>query len=479
MFGFDGETTLIEKGNSEPKLPRAPGKSIDTEDAMKKLFVFLLSIGAGTQLWSQQAPNYSNPPAPQGGATSGETTQAPSGRPPVSLRVVGSNLMNPQGQYLGRIEEVILNSANQIEFALVETTYPNVDMMVTPVPWSMLSHAWDQGKAGGTPGAVQTFLIPSDKAKMDQAPKISRKNRSNLGTDWEQRIYAFYGSTPGAIGAAGSGSSALAGGASGGAAATTAAGAVDPGLGTGVAVDGYPVGYAVGAGGSLITNTFATNTPMTSNFVNITNMVGTNIVGTNQFGSRTNQFAGRTNRFRGDTNFANSGTNALPRNGLLPGGTNLLYGRRQFPNSGAEPPQNNTGGTGSGNNTTTGAGGAFTPIPPVNPNTSTTIPTTILPPSNVAPPGTVVPPGDANPPGTVVPTVPGGNTGIFTPGTPTPPGNAVGGNTTPTGGGDTSGTGTTGGGTTGTGGGTTPSGGTSSGRGVVGGTAAGARGSGR
>ena len=107
--------------------------------------------------------------------------------------------MNPQGQYLGRIEEVMLNSANQIEFALVETSHPNVDMTVTPVPWSLLSYAWDQSKAGGTPGAVQTFLASVDKAKLDQAPKINRKNRSNLGPEWEQRVLAFYGLTPGAI----------------------------------------------------------------------------------------------------------------------------------------------------------------------------------------------------------------------------------------------------------------------------------------
>jgi hypothetical protein len=454
---------------------------------MKKLFVFLLSIGAGTHLWSQQAANYNNPPAAtaeqsqaQAVASSGETTQAPVARPPVSLRVVGSNLMNPQGQYLGRIEEVMLNSANQIEFALVETSYPNVDMTVTPVPWSLLSYAWDQSKAGGTPGAVQTFLTSVDKAKLDQAPKINRKNRSNLGPEWEQRVLAFYGSTPGAIGATGTASTSLAGGAAGGPATASA---VNPGVaagGVGVPVDGYPGGYFVGAGGSLVTNTIATNASVTSNFVTITNVVGTN------------QFVGRTNHFRGDTNFANTGTNALPRNGQLPGGTNLLYGRRQFPNSGAEPPQNNTGnnnnnntgGTGSGT-ATAGTGGAFAPIPPVNPNTGTTTPTTILPPSNVAPPGTVVPPGDANPPGTVVPPAPGGNSGVFTPGTPTPPGGAVGGTTTPTGGntsGTSGGTGTTGGsgttGGTGTGGGTS-GGGASSGGGVVGGSAAGARSSGR
>src|SRR3954465_10032331 len=133
---------------------------------MKLLFLGLL-ITAGwniTELWGQPAATSSatvHPPAAPT-AVSGKTTQAPPppapNRPPVSLRIVGSNLMNPQGQYLGRIEEAMLNSSNQLEFALIATAYPTNDAVLTPVPWTMLSHVWDQSKAGGTPGAVQTFI---------------------------------------------------------------------------------------------------------------------------------------------------------------------------------------------------------------------------------------------------------------------------------------------------------------------------------
>src|SRR5437868_6844231 len=196
-----------------------------------------------------------NPPAASA-SVSGETTQAvnPVNRPPVSLRIVGSNLMNPQGQYLGRIEEGTLNSSNQLEFALIATAYPTNDLVLTPVPWSMLSYVWDQSKAGGTPGAVQTFLAPLDKFKLEQDPKISRTHRTDLPPDWVQKVYAFYGALPGAIGASGSATASTSGGASGGTATaagtTTTPSGVAVGAGEGVAVP--PVVYTDPGGGVLI-----------------------------------------------------------------------------------------------------------------------------------------------------------------------------------------------------------------------------------
>jgi len=234
---------------------------------------------------------------------------------------------------LGRIEEAMLNAANQIEFALVATTYPTNDAVLTPVPWSMLNHVWDQSKAGGTPGAVQTFLAPIDKAKLDMAPKISRTHRTDLPPDFLQRVYAFFGQTPGAIGATGSATASTSGGTSGGATVATTPAGVAVGAGEG---EGFPPVVYTEPGGGVFFTPGGTNT-LTNIFAG-TNVFGSNVfAGTNVAGG-SNIFAGGTNVFPGGTNVFAGGTNVFPggTNGFVgatntfEGGTNVFGGASNF-----------------------------------------------------------------------------------------------------------------------------------------------------
>src|SRR5439155_16437811 len=53
------------------------------------------------------------------------TGAAVSGNKPIALRIVGSNVKNLKGEYLGRIDDVALSpESKQIEFALVDMAYP-------------------------------------------------------------------------------------------------------------------------------------------------------------------------------------------------------------------------------------------------------------------------------------------------------------------------------------------------------------------
>ncbi len=84
----------------------------------------------------------------------------------VALRVVGSNVKNAQGEYLGRIEEAAVNPASgQIGFAILQIYYPTNTSRVTPIRWKVLSYVWDQSQAGGVPGANQTFHLNMSRAQ--------------------------------------------------------------------------------------------------------------------------------------------------------------------------------------------------------------------------------------------------------------------------------------------------------------------------
>ncbi|HUR47478.1 MAG TPA: hypothetical protein VMZ27_16465 [Candidatus Saccharimonadales bacterium] len=317
---------------------------------MKRLFtnLILITLGlAGHSVFAQTAATSTtaeSSPATTAsyGETTTTTTTVSSGKPPVSLRIVGSNLMNPQGQYLGRIEEAMLSTRNQLEFALIATAYPTNDAVLTPVPWSLLNHAWDQSKAGGTPGAVQTFLAPVDKAKLALGPKISRNHRTDLPGDFVQQVYAYYGASPGEIGATGSSSTTVSGGATGGSTTASTGTAATPsgvvvGGGDGVAVP--PVVYTDPSG--LIVALPGTNT--------LTNSVlGTNALATNGL------FTGGTNVFPGGTNVFPGASNVFPGAANPIGGTNGFQTGTTNGNQGGAPgtiETNSGAGTSPGNRT--------------------------------------------------------------------------------------------------------------------------------
>src|SRR5437899_2258444 len=164
-------------------------------------------------LAQQYDPTPAVPPArPASSAAQNSTTEtnvtgaAQSGNKPIALRIVGSNVKNLKGEYLGRIDDVALNpESKQIEFALVDIDYPTNTTMVTPVPWQLLSYVWDQGQVGGTPGTVQLFRLNVDKTRLADAPKIDSKQIADLlQPQFREQLLAFFGGTSEAAGATGS-----------------------------------------------------------------------------------------------------------------------------------------------------------------------------------------------------------------------------------------------------------------------------------
>src|SRR4051812_3104907 len=165
-------------------------------------------------------------------ATNAEPKQLPA--KPIALRIVGSNVKNLKGEYLGLIDDVVLNpESKQIEFALLNTEYPTNSPTVTPVPWQLLNYVWDQGQVGGLPGAVQLFRLDVDKGRLAQAPKIPKNQIAELMMPtFRQQLIAFYGNGTENVGGTGTEVATTSGTASGGTTGASTTGAATTTAGT-------------------------------------------------------------------------------------------------------------------------------------------------------------------------------------------------------------------------------------------------------
>ncbi len=114
---------------------------------------------------------------------------------PITLKIVGSSVKNHRGEYLGRIQDIILNpDTGHSEFAMLLVNYPKNTTRVTPVPWALLSYVTDQGQTGGTPGAEQIFGLTIERAKLANAPVLDKSQWSLIARpEWRQQIYAYFG----------------------------------------------------------------------------------------------------------------------------------------------------------------------------------------------------------------------------------------------------------------------------------------------
>jgi hypothetical protein len=317
-------------------------------------------------------------------------------RQPIALKVVGSNVKNPGGEYLGRIENIVIDGeSGRSEYAMLLLDWPTNKARLTPVPWGALSYVWDQSQVGGVPGALQVFLLNVDKATLDRAPTVDSAQWTAIrDPNFARQIAAFFGPTdPSALGGVSTTAGAATGAGAGGPVAATAPGAItttSPGVAD-ATWPNSPFWVAPGFITVVDTNLLGTNVVVTTNLV-VTNVAGiqTNLVInlTNFPGfAATNLFAGGSNLFRGGTN-------------LFVGGTNFAGRLNRFPVAGASP-------------TNTGSVGAPTGrpvVPPQAPFIGPPAPATNAPQLPPPTPSPVVPPQGAAPqpapPATVPPTAP-------------------------------------------------------------------------
>jgi len=129
-------------------------------------------------------------------------------------KLAGAQVNDPSGQNVGTIQDVIISpSTGRIDFALLSlnsasmpstSTYNsnsttsehtmnhNSNGKLVPVPWSLLrtSASSQYSVNSGQP----MFTLNVDQKKLSSAPTVGESDLSQ--SQWQQRIYSYYGVTP-------------------------------------------------------------------------------------------------------------------------------------------------------------------------------------------------------------------------------------------------------------------------------------------
>jgi sporulation protein YlmC with PRC-barrel domain len=99
--------------------------------------------------------------------------------------IIGSPIRNDQGQYLGRIDDLVLDSNGRVDFAvLAEPGILGIRGKRMAVPFSALTY-----------DPVKNHLVLKiSKERLETAPVFDSKNIADRR--WTQDIYRFYGQQP-------------------------------------------------------------------------------------------------------------------------------------------------------------------------------------------------------------------------------------------------------------------------------------------
>ncbi len=133
-------------------------------------------------------------------------------------KLTGAPVKDSAGQRVGTIQDVMINpSSGRIDFALLSLT-PNSSSAssistntsgssvtsqsssgkLVPVPWALLRTSASSSQYSS--GSEQpTFTLNADQNKLKNAPSVDISSLSQ--SEWQQRVYAYYGVTPQPMGA--------------------------------------------------------------------------------------------------------------------------------------------------------------------------------------------------------------------------------------------------------------------------------------
>ena len=132
----------------------------------------------------------------------------------------GAPVNDSSGQRVATIEDTIINPASgKIDFALLSlngaaersssaysgnssgsqtqssaTATSTSPSRLVPVPWSLLKTASGSSQYSSS-SEKPTFSLNVEQSKLSSAPSVSASELSQ--SEWQQRVYSFYGVTPG------------------------------------------------------------------------------------------------------------------------------------------------------------------------------------------------------------------------------------------------------------------------------------------
>lgn len=195
---------------------------------MKKAFLKMTVLGAACSMlaasgWAQsESQNQGSNDSPANRSWSTKHLSATGRDGEHSLRATqlsGATVNNSSGQRVATVEDTIIDPASgRVQFALlslngaaekssssysgdsnsssarssvsVTSSSPN---KLVPVPWSILKMASGSSQYSSST-EKPTFTLSVDQNKLDAAPSVSASDLNQ--SEWQQRVYAYYGVTP-------------------------------------------------------------------------------------------------------------------------------------------------------------------------------------------------------------------------------------------------------------------------------------------
>jgi sporulation protein YlmC with PRC-barrel domain len=112
--------------------------------------------------------------------------------PPIreASKLVGMNVKNGQGQNLGKINDIVVNSyTGQIAYAILEadTGFLGVGDRMFAIPWRSFT----------TSASGNELILDIDRERLASAPSFTRGNWPDFSDRrWETDVYRYYGVTP-------------------------------------------------------------------------------------------------------------------------------------------------------------------------------------------------------------------------------------------------------------------------------------------
>jgi len=101
-------------------------------------------------------------------------------------RLLSESLENPEGRFLGRVTDFVVDSNGRIEFAIVQIGFPEVgrDSKLVAVPFSALSRP--EGKY---------YVLNTTRERLVSAPRFDEKKDLNNAA-FAENVYRYFGLGP-------------------------------------------------------------------------------------------------------------------------------------------------------------------------------------------------------------------------------------------------------------------------------------------
>jgi sporulation protein YlmC with PRC-barrel domain len=101
-----------------------------------------------------------------------------------SDQVEGTAVYSTSGEKLGSIDDLMIDKySGQVRFAVLEFGgFLGMGTDRYPIPWKMLNYATDK----------EGYVVPLNKAKLDQAPRYSEDSTPVYDSDYDTRINRYY-----------------------------------------------------------------------------------------------------------------------------------------------------------------------------------------------------------------------------------------------------------------------------------------------